>query len=226
MKQLTLITFLTALALTAGAQNRDTTFIKRPYYLGFTSGYSQYTSYAREGTPFDPVNPPNSNEFYREYYNERSIGAELAFPFLRKWECEVTFEYSRTKAWQQINYYHVVPQSDPQIGWSSAVSRNEQLNTFRLRSFFSYELLRKSKFAVNAGGGGWYFTSAQVGAEGGVKCYYFVNSKMALQFGVTAGYAKNLGVYGAGRISILLSGTRTYRAHPHKYYVRTYEEGE
>lgn len=208
------------------AQNRDTSFIRRPYYIGFTAGYSLYGPNAHDGTFFDVKNPPTVNQLYEEFYNERSIGIELAFPFLTKWECENSVEYSRTQGRTTAAWHHVVPLTDPEIAWTTAYSRQTLLQAVRLRSFFSYDLYNAGKFNLKAGAGGWFSSSPKVGVEAGLKCYYQITDDLALQLGTTAGYAKILGVYGGARISLLLTGTRTYRAHPYKYYVRTYEEGE
>jgi hypothetical protein len=223
MKKLTLIAFLFA-GYGAYAGNADTTFVKRPYYLGVTTGYSKFGIWSTEGTPFDMTNLPRSNQNFREYYYDQSIGIELAFPFLRKWECEANFEYQRTFGWQQsCTYYEKNNPPPAEIFWS-ATSHKLQLNDWKLRSFFSYELFRGSVFALNAGAGGWYSVSSRVGAETGMKCYIKANKNITIQTGVYAGYSSVTRLYGTVRASVLLSGTRTYRARPEHYYVRTYED--
>ena len=208
----------------ARAKDRDTSFIKRPYYLGITSGYSKFGTYAIYGTPFDMINLPKTSQSYEELYYDNSLGIELAFPFLRRWECETDFEFVQTFGWGQYCIYYEKNNPPPQeIIWHAS-SHDFVLNDWRLRSFFSYELMRKGKFSLNAGGGGWYSTLARIGTEAGLKCYYAVNRNISFQFGINAGYAAITKMYAAARFSVLLTGNRTYRTRPEHYYVRTYED--
>jgi hypothetical protein len=208
------------------AREKDTTFINRPYYFGLTVGYSAFASYATRGVPFEMDNLPRAHQDYEEFHNDRSIGVELSFPFLRRWECEADFERVVTRGWKQQCSYWVNPHTQPEeVNWSAS-SRNTLVNNLKIRSFFSYEILANRNFVLNAGAGGWYSSIARIGAEAGVKCYWSANKNLAFQAGFYGGYTEATKLYATVRCSVLLKGKRTYRVHPNHYYVRTYEEGE
>lgn len=208
------------------AGSKDTTFIKRPYYLGITCSYTDYMDNATWGTPFPANQTVNDYASYTRFYNARSIGLMIAFPFLRKWECETGAEIVVTRDWRQRNYLHYVPNTNPQEFWSSSTSRWNREQSVRLRSMFSFEFLRKGKLAVQAVGGGWYDvrgTSGHVGAESGVKLYCTPVKSAAVQVAAYYGLSKG-GQSVSLRLALVLCGTRNYRVKPDKYYIRTYED--
>lgn len=204
----------------------DTTFIIRPYYLGVSVAYTDFMNSAESGTQFPVDQAFVEQSYFLKFYNSRSVGLMLAFPFLRNWECELGSEFVVTKDWRQRNVLHVIPNTAPPEYYGSSVSRWNHTTSIRLRSMFSYELLRKGKFAWHLAGGSWYDSKGVagfIGMEGGVKCYYAPTKSTAVQLAANYGVSKG-GQYITLRLGVALSGTRNYRAKPDKYYIRTYED--
>ncbi|HTF02623.1 MAG TPA: hypothetical protein VK826_01305 [Bacteroidia bacterium] len=216
---------------TANPGKRDTTFIKRPYYLGLTAGYTHFLHVLDNNSPSDIAYMPGwvRNQVF---YSGISPGLTFAFPFSKKMECEVAMQWStyfdkRNEITDLVTdtapFPHIVSYNSVRV-WKAS-------HTWELRTAFTYEFLRKNTVALQAGAGGWLavqdvgYGSGQVGLEGLVKCYvapaHFPTMQFALACGIT-----HVDMYASLRVSVMLQGTRTYRVKPDKYYVRTYEEGE
>lgn len=204
----------------------DTTFIKRPYYLGVAVGYIDYSNDATLGTPFPLGTTLSESAEFSKFYSARTIGLVFAFPFLRKWECESGVDFGGSTNWEQENIIHQVPNTNPPVTWASSTSRWNNDKVLRVRSSFAYEVVKMEKVNVQGGIGGWYDghgSSGYVGAEIGLKAYYPLSKSLAVQLGVNYGITKG-GRYAGVRLALLLSGTRMYRVRPDSYYVRTYED--
>lgn len=225
-----LLAFALSLAGIVYAGPRDTTFIKRPFYLGLSLGYTQFlhTSDAnRFVAPVYAEDVPYSRQFNFGY----SPALQLSFPFLRKMECELALQ--RT-TWvgvrSEISEYHYGgPFGNNVVGFRTAL-RWFDLSVWQIRSVFSYEFKRARSYAFTAGLGGWLDLQdknirGNYGAEAQVKCYVESSHFGVLQFAIVAG-GNGMDTYAAFRVGVMLKGTRTYRVKPDKYYIRTYEEGE
>jgi len=224
--QFTMLFAIVYLSLKAVPGNGDTTFIKRPYYLVFSVAYTDFLKSAEIGSGFPVGQASTAKDAFYKFYNSRSAGLMIAFPFFRKWECELGSDMVITKDWRHYNVWHVVPNTAPPEYYATTISRLNNVTSVRVRSAFSYEFLRKEKFACHAAGGAWYDsrgTAGFVGMEGGVKLYYTPVKSVAVQFAANYGVTKG-GKYFTFRLGIALCGSRNYRAKPDKYYIRTYED--
>jgi len=181
---------------------------------------------AEVGTAYPPGQPCNSDVEFYKFYNSRSLGLMLTFPFLRKWECELGSDVVITKDWRQYTIWNRIQNTAPPEYSTTFISRWNSTTSVRLRSVFSYEILHKGKFDWQAAAGTWYDlrgAAGFVGVEGGVKLNYTPVKSGAMQLSATYGATKG-GQYVSLRLRFALCGTRTYRVKPDKYYVRTYEE--
>lgn len=214
---------------TALAGSRDTTFIKRPYYLGLSVGYTQWL-HAFEGNQF------NAPVYIFDLYDTRTLNfgispaIQLSFPFLRRMECEASLQ--RTTWYgvrSDVTEYHYSATGNDILGFRTVKKWFDQ-SAWQVRTIFSYEFYRTEHFAFVAGMGGRldlqdHDDRNNYAGEVQLKCYLESENFGTFQFSLTAG-ANGLDVFTGVRVGYMLKGTRTYRVKPDKYYTRTYEEGE
>lgn len=211
-------------------KGRDTTFIKRPYYLGITVGYIQYLHITDENRFAPPVylyQVGNSGQTNFGF----SPAFQISFPFLRRMECEAAVQrttWFRMKS--EISEYHYAATFGHEIVGFRTTVHWFDVSTWELRTVFSYEFNRKGNHAVTAGLGGWLDLQdkgqrVHYGAEAQVKCYLESEHAGNWQVALSAG-GNDLDLYASLRVGLMIKGTRTYRVKPDKYYTRTYEEGE
>lgn len=209
---------------------RDTTFIKRPYYLGISVGYTQFTHVFEENRFEVPVYL--SDVMYSRQTNYGfSPAVQISFPFLRRMECEVGLQRTTWFSMRSdVSEYHYAATFGHDIVGFRTVIRWFDQSVWQARSIFSYEFYRKKNLALTAGLGGWLDLQdrnkrANWGAETQVKCYLESEHMGNWQIAVSAG-STAIDLYATVRVGFMLKGTRTYRVKPDKYYTRTYEDGE
>lgn len=212
------------------AKGNDTTFIKRPFYLGISIGYTHFThalSSNRFAAPVNMVDVPYARQLEFGF----SPALEFSFPFLRRMEFESDLQRTTWFGTHSvISDYHYQSQFDHTIIGFQTVRDWFTYSVWQVRAIFSYEVKRSEHFALLAGAGGRLDLQDVVarnnyGAEVQLKCYlsyaHFGNLGIAL-YGGGNGYDLHAGI----SVAYLLKGTRTYRTHPFRYYTRTYEDGE
>jgi hypothetical protein len=230
MKKIGLIGVLLISLTSANAKGRDTTFIKRPYYLGVSVGYTHWLN-LNVNNQFEP--PVNLWDLpaTRELSFGFSPALQLSFPFLRRMECEATLQRTTWYGSHSVvsEYHYATTPGNEIVGFRTIRKWYDQ-SVWQTRAIFSYELMRKSQSAFLIGIGGRLDLQHRdkrnnYGVEMQLKCYLQSEHFGNLQVSVTGG-GNGLDLYAGVRVGYMLKGTRTYRVNPDKYYVRTYEEGD
>lgn len=216
--------------LSLDAKGSDTTFIKRPYYLGITIGYTQLTHALAANRFVAPVNQVDVR-YARQLEFGFSPALEFSFPFLRRMEFESDLQRTTWFGTHAvISGYHYASQFDHTVVGFQTIRDWFNYSVWQVRAVFSYELKRSEHFALLLGAGGRLDMQDVVarnnyGVEVQLKSYvgypHFGNLGLALYAG-----GNQYDLYGGLSVAYLLKGTRTYRTRPSKYYVRTYEDGE
>lgn len=215
---------------TVTAQSRDTTFIKRPFYLGVSVGYIHWM-HIYSGNQFTPPVNLGDLPYTRQINFGISPAIQLSFPFLRRMEFESAIQrttYFGTRS-EVVEYQYSTSSTNQVVGFRTVRKWFDQ-SVWQVRAIFAYEFKRKQHYALVAGLGGWLDLQDldygnNYGAEAQLKCYWQPEHFGNYQLSLSAG-ANGFDVFAIIRVGIMLKGTRTYRLKPDKYYVRTYEEGE